>query len=524
MICNPRKKREKGSVIVEASISLTAFMFAIVTVLAVVNILTAQVKIGCAINSAAKEISQYSYLYSLTGFNKTQNELYQQGKADTAVTTEIVDNISALYNQVEGLGNQLNDNAAAIKDSVADNTAAGIWNTINEELEESGEAITKTGTNIGNTGTKLQEDLKEVMNDPKGLLFGFAKLATSKGFDVVKSKLIAAPLAKVFSAKHLVDEKNGDPEAYLKHLGVVPNASNSYLGGLDFSESMLFPDGTAEIRITVDYKIKVLKLLPIDAELHFTQSAVTRGWPCGTNDFQPTVVKSGTGVPSGQDQNSSDLPDSLTSSEIAALYAGDPDDCETIEGSIFISDEEENSNETLLNEKKEFKDPDLEAKYQAYLKKKVAAGKEARDRLDWLAACQRYAQYTKRGDDYNKHCNALCDESGTPLYPYYEVTLKNGKRLDAYNPEKGWIVSRKATDLDKISEETYRGYLSEFEKKYKIGTEITSNKNMKAIKGEVLQGEYILEIPATNKNLPDIEYYEKIAAEYNVTLRFTPEQ
>ena len=100
--------------------------------------------------------------------------------------------------------------------------------------------------------------------------------------------------------------------------------------------------------------------------------------------------------------------------------------------------------------------------------------------------------------------------------------LANGKRLDSYDPEKGEIISRKATDLDKITEETYRGYLSEFSKKYAEGTVIRSDK-YSDLDGLDLQGKYILEIPATNANLSNIEHYKQIAAEYNVTLRFMEE-
>lgn len=41
--------------------------------------------------------------------------------------------------------------------------------------------------------------------------------------------------------------------------------------------------------------------------------------------------------------------------------------------------------------------------------------------------------------------------------------------------------------------------------------------------GQELRGQYILEIPASNANLSNIDYYEKIASEYDVILRFTEE-
>jgi len=47
----------------------------------------------------------------------------------------------------------------------------------------------------------------------------------------------------------------------------------------------------------------------------------------------------------------------------------------------------------------------------------------------------------------------------TYILPYHEVHLSNGKRLDSYIDGTD-IVSRKATNLDNITEEIYRKYLS----------------------------------------------------------------
>ena len=59
-------KDEDGAIIIEATLSLSFFMFFIVTVLTIVNICYVQSKMSIAINETAKEISQYSYLYGLT--------------------------------------------------------------------------------------------------------------------------------------------------------------------------------------------------------------------------------------------------------------------------------------------------------------------------------------------------------------------------------------------------------------------------------------------------------------------------
>lgn len=67
-----------------------------------------------------------------------------------------------------------------------------------------------------------------------------------------------------------------------------------------------------------------------------------------------------------------------------------------------------------------------------------------------------------------------------------------------------------------------RSYLSEFSQKYSEGTKIRSNAYPE-LDGMELKGQYVLERPATNANISNIEYYEQIAAEYDVILRFTEE-
>ncbi|WP_152657717.1 hypothetical protein [Oceanobacillus sp. CFH 90083] len=76
--------------------------------------------------------------------------------------------------------------------------------------------------------------------------------------------------------------------------------------------------------------------------------------------------------------------------------------------------------------------------------------------------------------------------------------------------------------MDKITEKTYRGYLSEFKTKYSVDTEIRSNAHPN-LDGKTLQGDYILEIPASNLKSKNINHYKEIAAEYDVTLRFLEE-
>lgn len=153
-----------------------------------------------------------------------------------------------------------------------------------------------------------------------------------------------------------------------------------------------------------------------------------------------------------------------------------------------------------------------------YIKRKISKGQTPKDRLEWKQASEYWTKESPvaRGNNFNKTVREA------DIYDYHEIFLENGKRLDSYDPDAGEIISRKATDLDKISEETYRRYLSEFSSKYSEETKIRSNAYPE-LDGQELRGQYILEIPASNANLSNIDYYEKIASEYDVILRFTEE-
>lgn len=174
--------------------------------------------------------------------------------------------------------------------------------------------------------------------------------------------------------------------------------------------------------------------------------------------------------------------------------------------------------ESLLDNTGKFLDEELENNYQKYVSRNQKAGKAVRERLDWKKASDYWTRESlvARGNRYNQTVK------DADIYPYHEIHLENGKKLDSYDLLAGEIISRKATDLDKITEETYRKYLSEFSDKYSVGTTIRSNKYPE-LDGLKLEGEYILEIPSTNAALDNIEYFEDIANEYNVKLRFTEE-
>ena len=172
----------------------------------------------------------------------------------------------------------------------------------------------------------------------------------------------------------------------------------------------------------------------------------------------------------------------------------------------------------ILSSNGSFIDSKLESNYENYLARKAKEGKLPKDRLEWKEARDYWLNDSPmaRGNKFNSTVR------GRDIYDYHEIHLENGKRLDSYDPFAKEIISRKATDLDMIDEKTYKEYLKEMTKKYSVGIKIRSNAYPE-LDGKPLEGKLILEIPATNKNISDIERYKQIAKDYEIELRFMEE-
>ena len=172
--------------------------------------------------------------------------------------------------------------------------------------------------------------------------------------------------------------------------------------------------------------------------------------------------------------------------------------------------------EELLDDSGKFIDEEAESNYQKYVLRKQKSGKFPRDRIDWKEASDYWKNNSPmaRGNQFNKIAEKI--------YPFNEVNLANGKRLDSYIPGEK-IISRKATDLSDIEFNTFDKYLSEMIQKYAPGTVIRSNK-YKCLNGQILSGKMYLEIPAVNKDFDQIDEYMTYAKEkYDIKIIFLEE-
>lgn len=303
------KKRERGAIIIEGTIILPFFMFGIITILSIVNISFAQAKIGTALNETAREISQYSYLYGLTGLDKKQTQLYEDGEAARQNVDKIAGGVGELFSSASSIGNTV---STSYSDPLDYENA---YNSIAGEIDNSKENI-----------TNITEGAKALASDPTSVM----KMFANEGIEKAKS-FITAQMLPIFMEKHLIRKSTDSSAAFLAHLGVIPK-KGGVLPGLDFGDSVLFTNGSNEIKLIVKYDIQVWRLLGIDVKLSFVQCAVTKAWfegggsgVVGDDNTDESVEQNGTNNSGAGEENegivSGDNSSSQGNEKSAAYYA-----------------------------------------------------------------------------------------------------------------------------------------------------------------------------------------------------------
>lgn len=237
------KKNDNGAVIVEATIALPIFIFVVFTLMWVANLCTAQAKIQIAINSTAKEISSYTYLYGLTGLHDKKSSMYQEGQQAQGNIDDTVDGIANIYNEFSGYTTD--------KKKINVDNVKSSYNSIVDSKEQ------------------IEDVINEIKKDPAAFFISLGKATGVAAADTAVS-YVMIPITKYFCEKHL----GGDnANAYLKHLGVVDG-----LDGVNFKESTYCAEDSDNINIVAIYKLRVIQFFKIDVTYQIVQTATSHCW------------------------------------------------------------------------------------------------------------------------------------------------------------------------------------------------------------------------------------------------------
>lgn len=247
------KKKERGAVVIEATISLTVFIFMMFTILMMVDICYVQAKIGTSLNSAAKEISQYAYLYYKANLDKAQAEAAGDAASSKDTIEKTLSGVNEFINSMSEAGS-----------SASSGDFNGMMDSINSGTQSVNSIITMYGKEL---------------EDPKTFIMGMARLVVSEGAEMAKNELFGKLLGRSLMKKNLVVSSGDNADNFLKRFNVVGG-----LDGLDFQYTSLMAYGETDvIRLVVTYEVKVIQFLNIDFKFKFTQSAKTHAWGNGVS-------------------------------------------------------------------------------------------------------------------------------------------------------------------------------------------------------------------------------------------------
>lgn len=275
-------KKEKGAIVVEATVSLTAFIFAIFTILSLVNVCFIQAKIGVALNTAAKEISQYSYLYYALGVNNLESEFHKGTGNSEQLAKNTIDGIGVFMDSF---------------DQAKEGMETYDFDAMKEAADNSLETVDSLSTQYGDA----------IGDDPKAFILGMAKMAADQGAQEIKTAFAQA-IAKSFMKKNLVSGPGDNADSYLRRHSVVDG-----LSGLDFNYTTLMAFGqNADIQLVVTYDLRVLRLLNLDLTFKIRQCSKTTAWGNGISILKPeqneTGSKDSADKPGTQKENHWDNP------------------------------------------------------------------------------------------------------------------------------------------------------------------------------------------------------------------------
>lgn len=139
------KKNNGGYIVIETLISFMLFLFLIVSILSLVNIVTLQARIHYAMTQAAQTISMYSYVLHLTGADEVLANADTNAQKVTVGVAEFQTNINGLLDGINSMdtdgamnsGNALVDQASSTVDDIAENPEEMIATLLNYGIDTS---------------------------------------------------------------------------------------------------------------------------------------------------------------------------------------------------------------------------------------------------------------------------------------------------------------------------------------------------------------------------------------------------
>lgn len=262
---NRKKKKVVGAIAIEAVLSLTIFMLAILALMMGSLLMRAQSSMQYALNQTAKEISGYFYLLDKFGIASMLSEnTTENADADLNQLNTTIGHIFAFSGDLKG-------DAKTIKKQITEtNEKFQSGSLTKEDLEELKAIPANEKDKIEASIDEIKDDIELLKSSDKKVLFKAVIQVFSRAcINTAASKYLTPFVCKALMPKYLTD---GDVDTYYNSIGVIPTSIN-------FDGSHILGDGRT-ISLVVEYQIDASKLTLgfYKKNLTFRQVAVTSAW------------------------------------------------------------------------------------------------------------------------------------------------------------------------------------------------------------------------------------------------------
>lgn len=215
------RKKEKGSITLEASIFLVIFILFYLAMMDLIQIARAQVILQYAANEAAREISQYSYVLTKTGIVAKRVSTSTQAAAFSADAAKLVDDIKAVG------------------------------------------TVFSNGGDVVGTVQQAGQHAQDFFGDPDALMDNIFSLIKTEGANML-SDMVIEVLVEDIVEEQIENMSSKSADEYLEDLGIEGG-----MGGLDFGSSRWanassggMPELEVSIVYTIDFHLGIIELEP----------------------------------------------------------------------------------------------------------------------------------------------------------------------------------------------------------------------------------------------------------------------
>lgn len=249
----------KGIATVEAALILPLVMLAVLAVLSIIRITASYERMQHALNQVAEDMSQYSYLYAVSGLKEQHDKLADKIEQAQSELLEQQNAVTTFYQSIQSVA----DNAAALGQG-----NGNLMNAFDDMLADL--------NNVNSSYDALVGKVDQILADPMGevRLIGLALSDTL--FSEAKTTLLGA-IAKSMLRGRLASELDIPARDVEQRIRLADGIDD-----LDFSCSTFFEDKQT-IDLIVEYSVKPMPDFFFLPEIRLRNRACVLAWTWGTD-------------------------------------------------------------------------------------------------------------------------------------------------------------------------------------------------------------------------------------------------